>query len=233
MIRLDRVLSRRGLSRGRAGVFIRAGRVTVNERVVRDPGRLVDPEGDRIAVTGEIDRDYGPPVYFALYKPTGVVTTRSDQRGRPTVYDLLPDELRTRWVFPVGRLDMDSEGLLIVTNDGPLSFRLTDPGHRIEKTYRVLLNKPPAPEDIEELRRGIDVGEYVARPARIEHEGGTWFRVTITEGKYRQIRKMFWRVRSRVRRLIRIAMGPVSLGDLEPGQTRPLTEGERRALQAL
>lgn len=148
------------------------------------------------------------------------------------MYDLLPPDLRKRWVFPVGRLDMDSEGLIIVTNDGPLCFRLTDPKHRIEKTYRVLLNRLPADEAVDELRRGADLGDYVARPAVVEHEEGWWFRVTITEGRYRQIRKMFRTARCRVRRLIRVAVGPVTLGDLAPGETRPLTDGERRALKA-
>jgi 23S rRNA pseudouridine2605 synthase len=233
MLRLDRVLSMKGLSRGRAGILIRAGRVTVNGRIVRDPRAPVDRERDRIEVAGEIETDDGPPVYLAMYKPPGVVTTRSDERGRRTVFDLLPEELKSRWVFPVGRLDRDSEGLLIITNDGALSFMLTDPDSRIEKTYRVLLNKLPAAEGIEELRGGVDLGSYRTRPAEIAREDGNWFRVTITEGKYRQIRKMFWKTRCKVRRLIRIAIGPVTLGDCAPAATRPLSEEELRLLRAL
>jgi 23S rRNA pseudouridine2605 synthase len=214
-------------------VVIREGRVTVNGAIVRDPAEIVDRGCDRVEVTGEIPRDTGPPVYLALNKPAGVVTTRSDERGRETVFDLLPEEAKSRWIFPVGRLDRDSEGLIIMTSDGALSRVLTDPERGIEKRYRVLLNKRPSPEAIESLRRGVDLGTYRTRPVTIAaEEGDRWFRVSITEGKYRQIRKMFWAAaRCKVRRLIRIGIGPLELGDLAPGAWRSLGDDEVRALR--
>jgi 23S rRNA pseudouridine2605 synthase len=165
-----------------------------------------------------------------LHKPRGVVTTRRDERGRRTVYDLLPADLP--WVFPVGRLDADSEGLLILTNDSALSTRLTDPEYHIAKTYHVTVAGRLLPEALAALRDGVELSDGKTRPAyvRILREGGktTQLEVVLTEGRNRQIRRMTAAVGHKVKRLVRVAIGGYQLADLAPGQYRRLTAGDRK-----
>jgi 23S rRNA pseudouridine2605 synthase len=230
-VQLHRALSKLGWgSRTQAWEWVRAGEVRVDGRVVTDPLTWVDLDRQRITRGGA-----APPaaalVVLALHKPRGVVTTRRDERGRRTVYDLLPPGLP--WVFPAGRLDADSEGLLILTSDADLAVRLTEPEHRVPKTYRVTLDAPPTGEQLRRLREGVDLSDGRTRPAEVRRLAGAPARVVeivLTEGRNRQVRRMVRAVGRRVRRLVRVAIGGLELGDLPPGACRMLDEAERTRL---
>jgi len=223
-VQLHRALSKLGWgSRGQAWGWICAGEVCVDGRVVRDPLTWVDLDCQRISRQGQPE---GPvlPLTLALHKPRGLVTSRRDELGRPTVYDLLPAGLP--WIFPVGRLDADSEGLLILTNDGNLSVRLTKPEHAIPRIYHVTLARRLTTETLEALRQGVDLSDGRTRPAGVrvleERERHTVVEIRLTEGRNRQIRRMAYTVGLRVRRLVRVAIGAYELGDLPAGQHRVL-----------
>jgi 23S rRNA pseudouridine2605 synthase len=236
---LNRALSKLGLcSRGTAAEWIAAGRVRVNGERAASPDQWVELGTDRIEVSPAAGAGHGSaqvtgpaPVYLALHKPPGYVTTRSDELGRKTIYDLLPPEWARAWIFAVGRLDKDSEGLLLLTNDGAWSDALTDPVRHVEKVYRVKLDGRPGPADLERFRAGIELDGSPTAPAGVEPEGAGWYRVTLTEGRNRQIRRMFHALGYKVRRLVRIAIGPLRLGDLQPGAARALTGREAEALR--
>jgi 23S rRNA pseudouridine2605 synthase len=206
----------------------------VNGRVVRDPLAWIDLESDRLAADSGIGlKPLGPPtetVCLLLHKPPGVVTTRSDERGRPTVYDLIPRAARGKWIFPVGRLDKDSEGLLLLTNDGGLGDRLTDPGRHVGKTYLVTLDAPLGEMEQRRWARGLDIGGARTGPAVVRHERGAVYRVTLTEGRNRQIRRMAEAVGRKVVRLVRHAIGPLRIDGLAPGGWRYLDAREINAL---
>lgn len=230
--RLQRVLAAHGVaSRRKAEELIRAGRVTVDGVVVRELGTKVDPQRQEIRVDGKPLRPE-PRRYIMLHKPVGYITTTADEFGRKTVLDLVQVPER---VVPVGRLDRDSSGLLLLTNDGDLMYRITHPRYELEKEYEVLVDGFP-PADVEEaLRRGVPVdGRPVAirrlEAIRTEPEG-TVYRVVIHEGRNRIIRRVFERVGYPVLRLHRVRVGPLRLGDLPPGQWRDLTPGELAALR--
>lgn len=231
---LDRLLSKYGLgSRAQARAWVRAGRVTVNGKPVRDPGCWVDPRRDRIALDGQpVTRQ--PKIYLILNKPAGYITTRHDPAGRPTVYDLIGD--LKQWVAPAGRLDADSSGLLVLTNDTSFADRLTDPRSKVPKTYRVLTSSRLSDEQLERLRAGVQLKDGPARPLkvrRLEDRGRrTLLEITLTEGRNREVRRMLWAVGARVVRLERVAIGSLRLHDLEPGCYRHLTAAELRALLA-
>lgn len=233
-VRLARALSKRGaMSRSLAVEAVRAGRVRVNGRVATDPELRVDPAADAIDLDGKAVVA-AEPIYLLLNKPVDVVTTRSDERGRKTVYDFLG--AAGQWVFPVGRLDRESAGLLLLTNDTALGERLTNPASKVKKTYRVKVDGVPTAEQIERLRAGVKLDDgYVTMPAEVEVEkenpSSAWLRVAILEGKNRQIRRMVQAIGSRVEALIRVAIGPIALGDLAPGAMRPLTPQELAALR--
>lgn len=180
---------------------------------------------------GNLHDSLAGSLYLALHKPPGYVTTRSDELGRKTVYDLLPPDRRDGWLFPVGRLDKDSEGLLLLTNDGAWADALTDPARHVPKVYRVKLDRKPGPVDLERFRTGIVLDGSKTAPAGAEPEGGGWYRVTLTEGRNRQIRRMFHALGYKVKRLVRVSIGPLGLGDLEPGRLRDLTAEEADALR--
>jgi 23S rRNA pseudouridine2605 synthase len=170
-------------------------------------------------------------VYAVMNKPAGYITTASDELNRETVYDLLPLEFKRQWIFPVGRLDKDSEGLLLFTSDSAFSTRITDPASHIEKIYRVQLDHLPARQKIDEICRGVELkGDGKTLPCRIERERGRWFLVYLREGRNRQIRRMFWHIRCRVKKLIRIRIGALECPDLKPGETRVLAPEEIRLL---
>lgn len=231
---LDRVLSRAGLgSRTDARKWIGAGRVTVNGKVVQTPDQWVDPETDRVLLDGKPLVEQAK-VYYLLYKPKGYLTTYRDPDGRPTVYDLLPDI--GQWVAPVGRLDQDTSGLLILTNDNDFADRLTDPLYKVPKTYLVKTSSILTDQAIADLRQGIELGDGPTRPATVERlrdsASATFLELTITEGRNRQVRRMIEAVGSRVRKLVRTAIGGVKIGDLPIGNHRQLTANELRLLGA-
>ncbi|MEZ5262138.1 MAG: pseudouridine synthase [Acidimicrobiales bacterium] len=225
--RLQRTLARVGFgSRRVCEDLIAEGRVTVNDEVAA-LGRRVDPEVDRVAVDG-IGIGVRPDlVHYLLNKPTGVVTTASDPQGRPTVVQLVPDEVR---VFPVGRLDVDSEGLLLLTNDGELAHRLTHPSFGVDKEYLVAVQGAPSRGALRRLRVGVELDDGVTAPARVATIEPDLLRITIHEGRNRQIRRMCDAVGHPVRRLVRTRIGPIADGKLAPGAWRRLTLDEVRAL---
>ena len=233
--RLHKILSRAGVaSRRAAETLIRAGRVRVNGETVTRLGTTADPRRDHILVDGRPLSFPPAPLYFLLHKPVGVVSTLRDPQGRPTVRDLLRG-VRER-VFPVGRLDYHSAGLLLLTNDGALTERLLHPRSQIPRTYRVKVAGLPTPEALRALRSGVrlDDGTFSA-PAevRVLHtsEKKTWVEVTLREGRNRQVRRMCEAVGYRVEKLTRVRFGPLVLDDLPPGSYRPLTPAELRALK--
>jgi pseudouridine synthase len=194
----------------------------------------VDLDRNRVRLTGGVPAA-GPAdrIYLVLHKPRGYVTSRSDERGRRTVYDLLAGTAEGRWLFPVGRLDRDSEGLLLLTDDGPWAHRLTDPAGGTEKRYRVLLDRPLGPDGTARWREGFLLDGRPTLPAPIAEEGEGWCRVSLVEGRNRQLRRMFRLLGRRVRRLVRTGVGSLELGDLPPGESRRLTPAEAASLAPL
>jgi len=232
--RLQKILSLAGIaSRRKAEAMIQEGRVRINGQVVTQLGTKADPRTDRITIDGRPLRPAAEPVYILLHKPIGVVTTLSDPEGRPTVRDLLRD-VRAR-VFPVGRLDYASSGLLLLTNDGELALRLTHPRYGVRKTYRVKVKGTPTAEALAQLAAGVRLEEGRAAPAEVRAErsqdGKTWLEVTLGEGRKREVRRMCEHIGHPVEKLRRVRLGPLSLGKLAPGQHRPLTEREIRELR--
>lgn len=228
---LERVLSKAGLgSRTEARSWIGGGRVSVNGRVVRDPDAWIDLERDRVSFDGKpLKREQR--TYLLLHKPAGYITTYRDPERRPTIYDLLPD--RERYLFPVGRLDLDTSGLLILTNDTQFAERLTNPEYHVPKTYLVTANRPLAGEDLDLLRGGIELRDGPTRPARVTRVNESVFEITVTEGRNRQVRRMVEALDAEVVTLVRIAIGSIRIGDLPLGKTRPLTAGEVRVLMGV
>jgi 23S rRNA pseudouridine2605 synthase len=227
--RLQKVLARTGFGSRRAcEELIAAGRVLVNGEVAR-LGRRVDVDHDRVEVDGVPAGVRADLVYYLLNKPRGVVTTASDPQGRRTVLDLVPPHPR---VFPVGRLDADSEGLLVLTNDGDLAHRLTHPGFGVEKEYLAEVEGTPSPGAVRRLRDGVALEDGVTAPARVALVPPNALRITIHEGRNRQVRRMCAAVGHPVVRLVRSRIGPVVERGLAPGGWRPLTMAEVRALQA-
>ncbi len=231
--RLQKILADYGIaSRRHAEDLIKEGRVTVNGQVAT-LGQKADPEKDYIKVDGKLLIKPEPKVYYAFYKPRKVITSIIDPQGRPTVKDFLRG-IKFR-VYPVGRLDFDSEGLLILTNDGELAYRIMHPSSNIEKTYLVKVDGIIEPETLEKLRKGIKIDGKLAVPVSVHFvkklKANSWIKITLHEGRKRQIRKMLQRVGHPVIRLIRIAIDGVKLGNLKPGQIRPLTKEELDALK--
>jgi 23S rRNA pseudouridine2605 synthase len=226
--RLQKVLARAGFgSRRVCEELIEDGRVTV-EGVVAELGRRVDVETAHVAVDG-VPVGIAPGlVHWLLHKPAGVVTTASDPQGRQTVLDLVPDEPR---VFPVGRLDLDTEGLLLLTNDGDLAHRLTHPSFGIEKEYLAEVDPMPSRGELRRLREGVELEDGVTAPARVAALDDRTLRITIHEGRNRQVRRMVEAVGSTVRRLVRVRIGSLTDTTLSAGAWRPLTQDEIRGLE--
>ncbi len=229
---LERVLSKAGLgSRTEARSWIAAGRVEVNGRVLRNPDHWVDLERDLVQFDGKpLQRE--KRVYLLLHKPAGYLTTYHDPEGRPTVYDLLPD--RDRYLFPVGRLDLETSGLLVMTNDAQFAERLTNPDYHVAKTYQVKASEHLDDEQLDRLRNGVELRDGPTRPAvvnRLRESGGkSVFEITISEGRNRQVRRMVEALGAKVINLVRTAIGPLTIGDLAAGAVRELTTEEVRAL---
>jgi 23S rRNA pseudouridine2605 synthase len=227
-MRLNKYIAAAGIcSRRKADALTESGSVKVNGAVVCGPG-LDIKEGDVVEVNGRAIKPAGNFVYFAVNKPAGFITSAADTLGRPTVMDLVGD-IPER-VFPVGRLDCDTTGLLIMTNDGALSQRLTHPRHEIYKTYRVKVGGVLSDERIARLRKGVDIGGFVTAPAKLrvlkQSERSVTVEISILEGKNRQVRKMFAAVGNKVLELERVAVGEILLGRLKEGHYRKLTRRE-------
>ena len=220
------VASRRG-----ADELIASGAVRVNGRIVRELGTLVDP-GDLVDVDGAVVRLPDEPTYLLLNKPVGVVTTMRDPQGRPTVADLLPGGSR---VVPVGRLDYETSGVLLLTDDGELAHRLLHPRFGVEKTYRAAIAGRLSPDDVRRLTRGILLDEIRTANAKVRvvavRRDRSIVDVTIHEGRNRQVRRMFETLGHPVLALARTRFGPLYLGHLRAGRARPLTARERAALE--
>ncbi len=229
---LARVLSKAGIcSRTVAASWIRAGRVKVDGRIVLDPESRVVAERATVTVDGRRIAE-AKLSYWALHKPRGYVTTRSDPGGRPTIYDLIED--LGAWVIAVGRLDLDTSGLLLLTNDTRFADAVASPESHVAKTYRVTA-KPRLPEAaFLRLRQGVELADGPTRPATVrkivDRGPCTVFEIAITEGRNRQVRRMVKEVGAKVVKLERRSIGPVELGDLASGKVRPLSPGEVRAL---
>ena len=231
---LERVLSKAGLgSRTEARGWIAAGRVGVGGRIVRDPDHWIDLERDRVTFDGK-PLAKQTLTYLLLNKPTGYLTTYDDPQRRPTIYDLLPD--RDRYLFPVGRLDLDTSGLIILTNDTAFAERMTNPDYKVPKTYQVKASAHLSDEQLDLLRNGLELRDGPTRPARVERVresgGKSVFAITITEGRNRQVRRMVEALGAKVLKLVRTAIGPIEIAGLEIGKTRELKEEELKALAA-
>jgi 23S rRNA pseudouridine2605 synthase len=227
-VSLARALSKLGYcSRSEAAGIIADGRVRVNGVVVTSPARRVALSTDAIVVD---DRDIGKKelVTIVMHKPVGLVTTRSDEKGRPTVYDLLGEV--GRWIFPVGRLDKETSGLLLFTNDNRLGELLTNPASKVPKTYRVTLDDEPGEGDLRTVRSGMRLGDERLLPALAERSGPRQVDLTIVEGKNRQIRRMFASLGYEVVALERTAIGRFQAGTLAAGTWRKLTAAELKLL---
>ena len=212
--------------------LIEEGRVTVNGKVLTNPEVRVHPERETIAVDGQTVAR-GRRLYIMMHKPAGTVTTRSDERGRSTVYDFLKDQ--DRWLFPVGRLDRDSRGLLLFTNDTQWANGLMDPDSKVTKVYELRIDREMTDRDMDRFRAGLtlDDGERT-RPAkikRLDRADGPWVETAITEGRNRQLRRMMAALGYNVQALIRTRIGAVSLKGVREGDVRPLTPDEIRALR--
>ncbi|HKW77253.1 MAG TPA: pseudouridine synthase [Terriglobales bacterium] len=234
--RLQKIIASAGIaSRRKAEELIAQGRVTLNGQIVSELGTKADPGRDHIKVDGKLLRGAERRVYLLLNKPKGYVTTISDPEGRPTIMELMKG--RGERIYPVGRLDYGSEGLLLLTNDGELANHLTRASSHVPKTYLVKVSGQPTEENIENLRRGIRIGSkpgprgmhaVQTAPAQIRivrEAENPWYEVTLIEGKNRQIRRMFEEVGHHVEKIKRVRYGPLTL-DVEPGESRELTPKE-------
>ncbi len=240
--RLQKILARAGHgSRRSAEALITSGRVTVNGARVTELGTQADAATDRIEVDGVPIAIEAPHVYLAMNKPYGILTTARDPQHRRTVMDLLPPDLPPH-VFPVGRLDRDTGGLLLLTNDGGFAHRLAHPRYEIEKEYNALVMGAPGAEALRALRGGVEIEGRRTSPAQVDlistppyghrpREGHTWLKLVIHEGRRRQVRLMCATVGHPVRTLVRTRIGEVLLGRLASGKTRPLSRREVASLQ--
>jgi 23S rRNA pseudouridine2605 synthase len=227
-VRLAKFLASAGVASRRASEeIVRAGRVTVSGVTVADPARDVGRE-DVVAVDGRPVAAVQQRIVFAVNKPLGVVSTARDPQGRPTIVSLVPSDVR---LYPVGRLDIDTTGLILLTNDGELAHRLTHPSFEVQKTYRAVVAGPPVSERaLRALRAGVELDDGRTAPARVKRLAANTLEITIHEGRKRQIRRMCEQLGHPVKRLERISFGPLALGQLKPGACRRLTETEVEAL---
>lgn len=240
-MRISRALALAGIdSRRKCEIHVQNGAVTVNGEVVRDLGRQVNPQTDEILFRGRPVL-LAEPLYYMLHKPVGYLTTASDPHAKKTVFDLLPSRLVARTarpsesrcrVFPVGRLDKDSSGLLLLTNDGELANHLIHPRYGVDKWYQVRLDKAFNPTHAGVLTRGIRFKDGMLRAQRVVGVSRRILRIMLREGKKREIRRLLGALDYRVFELCRIAFGPLSLGDLRPGEGRFLTRQEIQKLKA-
>lgn len=230
-MRLQKFMAHCGVaSRRAAEQMILAGRVRVNGRAVNELGTSVDPVLDQVEVDGVLIRPEKEHVYLMLNKPVGYITSVKDNFSRPTVLDLVNLDRR---IYPVGRLDYDSEGLILLTDDGELTHLLTHPRHAYIKRYYVETDLALSEAALAQLRTGIDIGDYVTRPAEVTRQNGKALVIGIHEGKNRQVRRMIEAVGASVTLLRRLSIGPLELGGLKKGAWRHLTPEEVSQLKAL
>lgn len=230
IVRLQKYIAMSGkASRRAAEELITSGRVKVNDNIIKELGTKVEIGADIIKLDGKIIKPETKKYYIMLNKPTGYVSTVNDQFDRPTVIDLIDEEIKSR-VFPVGRLDYDTEGLLLLTNDGDFTYKVTHPKFNMDKTYIAIIKGGIKVSSLNLLRRGITIEDYKTSPAEVEildaEKGVTTIKITIHEGKNRQVRKMFDAVGCKVIELKRISIGTVELGTLPLGRWRYLTSHE-------
>lgn len=239
-VRLNKYIADAGLaSRRGADALIQSGRVCVNGLIQREPGTRVIPGQDTVLLDGAVvmAKQDASCSYIMLHKPVHTVTTVNDPQGRKTVVDLLPEELRTHRLFPVGRLDYMSEGLLLLTNDGEVTLRLTHPSYEHAKKYEVLVREAVTEKSLNIMRQGMRLqeGERLA-PVEVETtldaNGATLMRMTLRQGVNRQIRRMCRDLGLTILRLRRVELGPLHLGSLEPGKWRALTDAEIQTLKS-
>lgn len=234
LIRLNKFLADHGVaSRRKADEMIDEGRVTVNGRKVFEMGLKVNPQKDQVKVSGKLVSAKPQPIYFMFNKPKSVVTSTSDPQGRPIVLDFFK-RVKKR-IFPVGRLDWDTEGLLLMTNDGDFANEITKPSSKIPKTYHAKLDGVPSDAKLDKLKKGVSIVGGKVRASHIKRlkkgsQKKDWIAITITEGKNRQVRKMFEKIGFDVVKLKRVAIGELKLATLKPGTYRPLTQKDMEKL---
>lgn len=231
-IRLQKYIAHAGIASRRAAEdMIKQGRVTVNDNIITDMGVTIN-EGDVVKVDGSYIKTEEDKVYIILNKPIGYVSTAKDQFGRPTVLDLVKDI--DKRLYPVGRLDYDTSGLLLLTNDGEFTYQLTHPKHEVNKVYEALVEGIPSENELKSFRRGLKIEDYTTSIAKImviEIIGANaLLQITIHEGKNRQVRKMCEAIGHKVLSLKRVKIGPISLNDLQEGKWRELTDNEVKSL---
>jgi len=234
--RLQKVISHAGIaSRREAERLITEGRVTVNGCIITQLGTKVDPTRDKVGIDGRLVKSFPERVYIVLNKPVGYVSTLKDPQGRPVITDLLGST--TTRVFPVGRLDYDAEGLLLLTNDGELTHRLQHPRYRISRTYEVKVRDIPTDDELSCLRKGIQLEDGITLPAKVAFLKraikNCWLKITICEGRNKQVRRMCAAIGHPVIKLKRVKFGPLNLGSLLQGQYRHLTKSEVKKLYNL
>ena len=220
-------------SRRKCEEIIKQGRVSVNGNIVMEMGLKVNPDIDKVLLDGKMIRLKEGLIYIALNKPTGYISSVKDQFGRPTVLDLVDKNVGR--VYPVGRLDYDSEGLILLTNDGDLTYKLTHPQYDIQKEYNVIVEGIPSQESLDVLREGIYLDGYITKPAYINHLGNLGetarINITLTEGRNRQVRRMFDYISHPVVSLQRVRIDNILLGKLASGKWRFLTPEEIKGLK--
>ena len=233
LVRLNKYLAMCGVaSRRKADELIQQGRVEVNGKTA-ELGMKVDPKKDIVKVDGKVVKPEEKLVYIVLNKPKDCITTMKDEKGRRTVMDFVKVKQR---VFPVGRLDRNTTGVLILTNDGELAYRLMHPKYKVEKAYKVGIDKPIKPADIEKLKKGIMLDGKMASACDVyilPDSDGKELGITIKEGRYRQIRRMFQKLGYKVRKLHRVSFGGITVSGMRRGEWRYLTEKEIRKLKKL
>jgi 23S rRNA pseudouridine2605 synthase len=225
---LERVLSKAGLgSRTEARKWIGAGRVKVNGKLIQTPDHWVDLARDKVTLDDHLVKA-SEKIYLLLYKPTGYITTFKDPEGRPTVYDLIQDA--GRWVVPVGRLDQDTSGLLLLTSDTRFAERVTNPDYKVPKTYLVKASTLLSDQQLQQLRDGVQLSDGPTQPARVKRVRDSakysFIEITLQEGRNRQVRRMLEAVGSKVLKLVRTEIGSLRIGDLPIGSYRELTPSE-------
>lgn len=235
MERLQKIIARAGLaSRREAERWIQEGRVTVNGAVVKKLGSQADPDKDKIKVNGKL---LATPsrLYYLFHKPAGLITSMDDPEGRPHLGQRLEYLGKRGRVLPVGRLDFNTEGALLLTNDGELAHRLTHPRYQVPKSYRIKISGSPSEAELDRLRRGIKLEDGMTAPANVRLleslRKGAWVEVEIREGRYREVRRMFEALGYFVEKLIRVRFGPIRLASLPSGEIRPLLPREISTLK--
>lgn len=231
MERLQKILAHAGLaSRREAEQWILKGRVAVNGATVRELGTRADPAKDSIKVDGKRIKVASVPLYFALHKPAGVVTTLDDPQRRPDLTQFVRNLGEKKRVYPVGRLDFNSSGLILLTNDGELAQRLMHPRFGVNKVYHAKLSSCPTGEDLARIRKGIRLEDGMTAPAHArvlqKLRKNAWIEIELHEGRKREVRRMFLALGFFVEKLVRVRVGAVSLGRLVPGELRPLSASE-------